>query len=714
MDTRGLEFNFKLYSHELERCEEDGKSSGPTDFTSKIGNIKEALSSLKTETKKIVSAYGKKNMVERAKEFVTDFRSKYRSARETVQVENEKLFDLGLEKQSSVGSCSYDDFEFRQGLTISSKPDFLSSSAENPITDLLMPSTPNLQRSLRPLAPTRLTFELKENEARDEVMQTLRTPQGLSIDSSLNIQDYIRDIKSKFLIYKEIFLEFKDWLLTHGSVNERNILQQRYELVMPECNHLIRGLNKILEDRREETGSTLGSLIVPALPGDQARGSVLLDPEDCEFVEGVERQQRSALLEDIPLLASTNIGVIREGRTPCVPSDRSGKPSFLDRQPPKVEDSGNPSLGRQPVFTRSQSPQLRMNGYAQTTAGREDPFGTGNHISVAGHSNRNAGKQFMPSSVHERELRDVSSPRRRRYCFGGEEVKPNQDTSSKSVYWFDSIANQTAKSPSRYAPNEQIFHSFGVHDGGVHVSGRYAAASSDTVLNHVRSRYDEKPVGRGFDSLRSANGVCKNPIIGQPSPQNYHSGNINMYVDGVVRSHVRSDLYRGMMEPFDGSPERFWSWKTQLQSHLREASCSAIDTVHIMLKNTTGKPKAIVQDYSDNCCDNPESTLDEVWRELEKRFGSNLLVSRSLLDKLHSFSGVDDPHDIDQMEKLLAICRSARSRMGTCKKLRVLNYQSELRQIWEKMPAQFQQKWQTKYMRIEKSTGQSPNLNHLF
>ena len=249
MDTRGLEFNFKLYSDELERCKEDGKSSGPTDFTSKIGNIKEALSSLKTVTKKIVSAYGKNNMIERAKEFLTDFRSKYRSARETVQVENEKLFDLGLEKQSSVGSCSYDDFEFRHGLTISSRPEVLSDSAENIVTEPPIPSASNPRRSLRPLAPTRLTFERKENEARNDVMQSLRTPQGLSIDSSPIIQDYIRDVKGKFLTFKEIFLEFKDWLLTHGSLNERDLLQQRYELLMQECNHLIRGLNQILDSR---------------------------------------------------------------------------------------------------------------------------------------------------------------------------------------------------------------------------------------------------------------------------------------------------------------------------------------------------------------------------------------------------------------------------------------------------------------------------------
>ena len=433
MDTRGLEFNFKLYSDELERCKEDGKSSGPIGSASKIGNIKEALSSLKTETKKIASAYGKKNMVERAKEFVTDFRSKYRSAREAVQVENEKLFDLGLERRSSIGSCSYDDSEFRRGLAVPNKPEVLSDSAENLVTEPPMPSASNPRRSLRPLAPTRLTFERKENEARNEVMKSLRTPQGLSIDSSPIIQDYIRDVKGKFLTFKEIFLEFKDWLLTHGSLNERDLLQQRYELLMQECNHLIRGLNQILEDRRAETGSTLGSLIVPAVSGNQARGSVRFDGEDSETFEGVERQERSALLDDVPLLASPNIGVILKERTPCVPSVHSDLSNLPERQPPKVNYSGNPSNGREPVRARPQSPQSRINDYAQTTAGREVPFVTDGKFSVAGHSNCNAGKQFQPSSVHERELRVASSPPLGRYRFGGEEVKPSQATSSKIV-----------------------------------------------------------------------------------------------------------------------------------------------------------------------------------------------------------------------------------------------------------------------------------------
>ena len=49
------------------------------------------------------------------------------------------------------------------------------------------------------------------------------------------------------------------------------------------------------------------------------------DGEDSETFEGVERQERSALLDDVPLLASTNIDVILKERTPCVPSDDSRK-----------------------------------------------------------------------------------------------------------------------------------------------------------------------------------------------------------------------------------------------------------------------------------------------------------------------------------------------------------------------------------------------------
>ena len=90
---------------------------------------------------------------------------------------------------------------------------------KNFITELPLPPAPNRRRYLHPCASTRLIFERKENEARDVCC----TPHGLSIDSLSKIQYYIRDVKRKSLIYKSIFLEFKDWLPTHGSLNERDL-----------------------------------------------------------------------------------------------------------------------------------------------------------------------------------------------------------------------------------------------------------------------------------------------------------------------------------------------------------------------------------------------------------------------------------------------------------------------------------------------------------
>ena len=191
------------------------------------------------------------------------------------------------------------------------------------------------------------------------------------------------------------------------------------------------------------------------------------------------------------------------------------------------------------------------------------------------------------------------------------------------------------------------------------------------------------------------------PRVSEPTAQGYGKRNFvpasrtcepgcrGVDVNGVVRGQIRSDLYKGMMDPFDGSPERFWSWKTRLQGHLREAACNPSDTIHIILRNTTGTPKSIVQDYLDNCYEDPEFTLFEVWRELEKRFGSESLVSICLLDKINEFEKIEKPTEVHKMEKLLSLCRLVRSKMKSCHQFGVLNYRSQLRTIWEKMPTNF-------------------------
>ena len=72
-------------------------------------------------------------------------------------------------------------------------------------------------------------------------------------------------------------------------------------------------------------------------------------------------------------------------------------------------------------------------------------------------------------------------------------------------------------------------------------------------------------------------------------------------MSGVLRNETMSDLYRGLVDPFDGSPKKFRSSKVQMRSNLDEAVCGPADELHIIFRNTTGAPKAMIRDLLDNC-----------------------------------------------------------------------------------------------------------------
>ena len=114
-----------------------------------------------------------------------------------------------------------------------------------------------------------------------------------------------------------------------------------------------------------------------------------------------------------------------------------------------------------------------------------------------------------------------------------------------------------------------------------------------------------------------------------------------------------------------------------MRSHLDEAACGPADELHILLKNTTNAPKAMIRDLLDNCYDDPDFDVEEVWEELERRFGSKATISRCLLQEVRDFKPIHEPSQTADMEKLASLCRSVRSKMKTCKDLWVLNYPSE-------------------------------------
>ena len=107
MDLKGSEFNIRLFTHELDRYQRQAKDyNQPSDIASSVLAIKENLSSLKAETRKLASGYIKTNLVDKAKSLMDTFRVKYSEAKAFVHSANGKLSSLGVDKLSSIDTMS--------------------------------------------------------------------------------------------------------------------------------------------------------------------------------------------------------------------------------------------------------------------------------------------------------------------------------------------------------------------------------------------------------------------------------------------------------------------------------------------------------------------------------------------------------------------------------------------------------------------------------
>ena len=148
--------------------------------------------------------------------------------------------------------------------------------------------------------------------------------------------------------------------------------------------------------------------------------------------------------------------------------------------------------------------------------------------------------------------------------------------------------------------------------------------------------------------------------------------------------------------------------------HLSEANCGPMDTLHILHSNTTGEPHEMVQNLLNTSSRNYQRTLDILWFDLQKCYGSNSAISKRLLANLDAFPKVTRGNYVAKLRKLQNICRSLLCGMDSCKDLRHLNSREGLKKVWSKMPEAFISRWRKNFVRIERETGDVPSLECLF
>ena len=93
---------------------------------------------------------------------------------------------------------------------------------------------------------------------------------------------------------------------------------------------------------------------------------------------------------------------------------------------------------------------------------------------------------------------------------------------------------------------------------------------------------------------------------------------------------------------------------------LMEAEAGPLDSLYILQANTTGRAKKIVSVHLVTCIHDPAKSLQLAWEALKQRFGSDVVVATSAMQKLESFPQIRSPSQVSAMEDfrdLLGMCR---------------------------------------------------------
>ena len=167
-------------------------------------------------------------------------------------------------------------------------------------------------------------------------------------------------------------------------------------------------------------------------------------------------------------------------------------------------------------------------------------------------------------------------------------------------------------------------------------------------------------------------------------------------IETFTQVQLRQELLRGLKEQFTGEIELYWNWKETIKSRLLEIDATDSIEIQVLRANTQGRPHEIIRDLTIAGTFSPKTVVDNIWRDLDNRYGSEIRLTNHLFGKLHSFPKIKSPSQIEDIERLRSIGRHMEASAPRCTSLEVMNYpQSQIR-LWDKMPDAFIKRWRNK------------------
>ncbi|CAB4024922.1 Hypothetical predicted protein [Paramuricea clavata] len=171
----------------------------------------------------------------------------------------------------------------------------------------------------------------------------------------------------------------------------------------------------------------------------------------------------------------------------------------------------------------------------------------------------------------------------------------------------------------------------------------------------------------------------------------------------VAAGLARQNLPKCHPDIFSGDATLFHPWKQAFKAMIKDTSVTAEQEINYLRSFTCGEVQRVVDNFRKRNHNDPTSLLQNLWKELETRFGSPAVITNALLEHLHSSSNFHEK-DYAKLQEFADLCADVDSQIDNLPGLACLHYPGAIRPIIEKLPVSLRTKWEKELLNMRKVT----------
>ena len=161
----------------------------------------------------------------------------------------------------------------------------------------------------------------------------------------------------------------------------------------------------------------------------------------------------------------------------------------------------------------------------------------------------------------------------------------------------------------------------------------------------------------------------------------------------IVSGLARQSLPKCHPDVFGGDPTLFHPWKAAFKAMIQDANVSPQREINYLHKYTSGEVRQVVDNFRKRIQSNPVGLLSDVWKELEKRFGSAAVITNALLSNLLRAAEFKE-NEHAKLQRFADVCADVDSQISHLPGLACLNFPNAIAPIVGKLPASLKGKWE--------------------